>query len=393
MRVAPSKESIIKVKTPTPDPQIGQASLNQIALSKQEYQDQKALLDQYMPLFQQQVASNTAAQQQETQQAADQYANYRKYFQPLEGQYATEAADYATDGRKEQAAQTAEGQVGTAFDTARAQQADQLQAGGVQAGSGKALALNNALNLQEATAKAGAANAARTNVENTGLNLQGSAVNIGRGLPTASLQAAGAAQSSGQAAQGSVSGASGLTAAPLTTSTPAFGAGVNGLIGFNQLQQGAASANQGFFGDLIGAGAMAYGMHGGTATSTKTAKTKISRVDGKAALEGLVAGGAPAAKQTVKAKPSTLRVSGPKALEGLTNGKMPVDGWKYHKGVEDSGDHVGPYAEDVHAAFGDAVAPRGKAIDMGAMSEVNGKAIAQLAKQVAAMKRELAALA
>jgi hypothetical protein len=376
-------------KTPAPDPQIGQASLNQVALSKQEYDDQKKLLDQYTPLFQQEIAANTAAQSQETQQAADQYDQYRKYFAPLEQQYATEAANYATDGRKEQAAQTAEGQVGTAFDTARAQQADQLQAGGVQAGSGKALALNNALNLQEATAKAGAANAARTNVENTGLNLQGSAVNIGRGLPTASLQASGAAQGSGQAAQGGVSGLSGLTAAPLTTSTPAFGAGINGLIGYNQLQQGAASANQGFFGDLIGAGATAYGMY----KSTKTAKTRISRVDGKAALEGLVAGGAPAAKQTVKAKPSTLRVSGPKALEGLTSGKMPVDGWKYHKGVEDSGDHVGPYAEDVHAAFGDAVAPRGKAIDMGAMSEVNGKAIAQLAKQVAAMKRELAALA
>lgn len=378
----------MKTSTPAPDPQIGQASLNQIALSKQEYEDQKALTDQYMPLFQQEVASNTAAQNQETQQAADQYSNYKQYFQPLEGQYATEAGDYNSDARKEQAAQTAEGQVGTAYDTARAQQQDQLQAGGVQAGSGKALALNNALNLQEATAKAGAANTARTNVENTGLSLQGNAVNIGRGLPTASLQASGAAQSSGQAAQGAVSGASGLTAAPLTTSTPAFTTGINGLIGYNQLQQGAASANQGFFGDLIGAGASAYGMY----KSSKALKTTISRVDGKEAVAGLVAGGGSAdPKQTVKSGGSP--VGGKQALDGLCSGKMPVDGWKYHDGVEDSGDHVGPYAEDVHRAFGDKVAPGGKAIDIGAMSHVNGAAIAQLSKQVLAMKRELKALA
>jgi hypothetical protein len=379
-------------KAPAPDPQIGQASLNQIALSKQEYEDQKALTDKYTPLFEQQIAANTAAQQQETQQAADQYDQYRKYFAPLEQQYASEAADYASDGRKEQAAQTAEGQVGTAYDTARAQQQDQLQAGGVQAGSGKALALGNSLNLSEAVAKAGAANTARTNVENTGLNLQGSAVNIGRGLPTASLQASGAAQSSGGAAQGNVAGLSGLTAAPLTTSTPAYSAGVNGLLGYNQAQQNATNSSNGFFGDLLGAGAMAYGMY----KSTKKAKTKISRVDGKEALSGLVAGGGgPADKQSVglRAGAKPLAISGKKALDGLCSGKMPVDGWKYHDGVEDSGDHVGPYAEDVHTAFGDKVAPGGKAIDMGAMSQVNGAALAQLAKKVSALKAELKELA
>jgi hypothetical protein len=379
-------------KAPAPDPQIGQASLNQIHLAQQQYDDQKALTDKYTPLFEQQIAANTAAQQQETQQAADQYDQYRKYFAPLEGQYATEAANYATDGRKEQAALTAEGQVGTAYDTARAQQQDQLQAGGVQAGSGKALALGNSLNLSEAVAKAGAANTARTNVENTGLSLQGNAVNIGRGLPTASLQAAGAAQGSGGAAQGNVAGLSGLTAAPLTTSTPAFGAGVNGLLGYNQAQQNATNSSNGFFGDLIGAGAGAYGMY----KSTKKAKTKISRVDGKAAVDGLVAGGGgPAAKQTVglQAGAKPFAITGKKALDGLTSGKMPVDGWKYHDGVEDSGDHVGPYAEDVQSAFGDKVAPGGKAIDIGAMSKVNGAALAQLAKKVADMKAELKALA
>jgi hypothetical protein len=376
-------------KAPAPDPQIGQASLNQIALSKQEYEDQKALTDKYTPLFEQQIAANTAAQQQETQQAADQYDQYRKYFAPLEQQYATEAADYASDGRKEQAAQTAEGQVGTAYDTARAQQQDQLQAGGVQAGSGKALALGNSLNLSEAVAKAGAANTARTNVENTGLNLQGSAVNIGRGLPTASLQASGAAQSSGGAAQGNVAGLSGLTAAPLTTSTPAYSAGVNGLLGYNQAQQNATNSSNGFFGDLLGAGAMAYGMYKG---SSKGIKTKISRVDGKAAVAGLVAGGGrPAEKQLVGLKPGgkPFAVSGKNALDGLCSGKMPVDGWKYHDGVEDSGDHVGPYAEDVHAAFGDKVAPDGKMIHMGHMAQINGAALAQLAKKVVALKAEL----
>lgn len=377
-------------KAPAPDPQIGAASLNQIALSQQEYNDQKALTDQYAPLYASQIAAATAAQNQETQEAGDTYANYKQYFQPVQDQFATDATSYASDGRKEQAAQTASGQVGTAYDTARAQQADQLQAGGVQAGSGKALALNNALNLQEATAKAGAANTARTNVENTGLNLEQNAASLGAGLPATSLQQASAAQNSGAAAQGSVAGLSGLTAAPLATSTPGTTAGVNGLLGYNMAQQNATNSQNGFFGDLIGAGASAYGMY----KSTKTAKTKISRVDGKAAVDGLVAGGGGAAsKQTVKAGGAPLGISGPKALDGLTNGKMPVDGWKYHAGVEDSGDHVGPYAEDVHAAFGETVAPGGKAIDIGKMSQINGAALAQLAKKVVSMRAELRALA
>lgn len=379
-------------KAPAPDPQIGAASLDQIHLAQQEYNDQKALTDQYAPLFAQEVQAGTTAQQQETSEAGDTYANYKQYFQPVQDQFATDAASYASDGRKEQAAQTASGQVSTAYDAARAQQQDQLQAGGVQAGSGKALALNNALNLSEAVAKAGAANTARTNVENTGLSLEQNASSLGAGLPVTSLQQAGAAQSSGQAAQGSVAGISGLTAAPLTTSTPAFSAGVNGLLGYNQAQQNATNSSNGFFGDLIGAGAGAYGMY----KSTKTAKTKISRVDGKAALDGLVAGGGTAAKtQTVglKSGAKPFAISGKKALDGLCSGKMPVDGWKYHDGVEDSGDHVGPYAEDVHAAFGDKVAPGGKAIDMGAMGHVNGAALGQLAKRVVAMQRELKALA
>lgn len=390
----------MKTSTPAPDPQIGAASKEQVDLATKEYNDQKALTDQYSPLFASEIQKSVAAQDQQTQQSADTYANYKQYFQPVMDQYATQAADYATDGRKEQAAQTASGQVATAYDAARAQQADQLTSGGVQAGSGKALALNNALNLQEATAKAGAANTARTNVENTGLSLEANAANIGNGLPTTSLQQGAAAQSSGSAAQGSVGGLSGLTAAPLTTSSATMTAGINGLLGYAGAQQNAATSNQGFFGDLIGAGLKGYGMY----SSSKGLKSKISRVDGKAAVRGLVAANddgpagrglmAGATRETVKSKPggSPLQVDGPRALKGLTDGKMPVDGWKYHDGVEDSGDHVGPYAEDVHAAFGDAVAPGGRAVDIGAMSHVNGAAIAELSKKVLALSRELKSL-
>lgn len=380
-------------KAPAPDPQIGQASLNQIALSKQEYDDQKALTDKYAPLYASEISASTAAQQQETQESADTYANYKQYFQPVQDQFATDAASYSTEGRKQQAAQTAAGQVGTAYDAARAQQQDQLQAGGVQAGSGKALALNNSLNISEAVAKAGASNTARTNVENTGLSLEQNASSLGAGLPVTSLQQAGAAQNSGAAAQGSVAGLSGLTAAPLTTSTAGTTAGINGLLGYNQAQQNATNSANGFFSDIIGAGAGAYGMYKG---SSKGIKTKISRVDGKAAVAGLVAGGGgPAEKQTVglKADAKPLAINGKKALDGLCSGDMPVDGWKYHDGVEDSGDHVGPYAEDVQAAFGDKVAPGGKMIHMGHMAQINGAALAQLAKKVVALKAELKALA
>ncbi|MCX7168734.1 MAG: hypothetical protein NTY41_00185, partial [Proteobacteria bacterium] len=43
----------------------------------------------------------------------------------------------------------------------------------------------------------------------------------------------------------------------------------------------------------------------------------------------------------------------------------------YNNGVEDSGSHVGPYAEDVQKNFGNKAAPGGKKIDLVSMNGIS----------------------
>lgn len=371
---------------PPPDPAIGQASLQQIDLANREFDEQQKLVDQYSPLFAAQMQQ--ALQQQTTAQGRSDslWDQYQQHFQPLETQLADTATSYNSAGRREQAAQEASAGVGAQFDNAKQAQQESLQAAGVQPGSGKALALTNDLNIREARAKAGAADAARTNVENTGLSLLGNAVNVGRGLPATQLAEAGFGAQQGGAAQGSVSGLSGLTAAPLSTSSAARVSGINGLIGLGNLNNQAASSNQGFFGDLIGAGASAYGMY----QSSKGLKNKIAPADpdnDAGAEPDADADDAPPprARKGLKAKGGTLAK--------LTDKKaMPVDAWKYKPGAGDGGTHIGPYAEDVHKAFGDKVAPKGKAIDMHAMEAKNAEAIAQMTTTLKGLKTQLAKL-
>lgn len=78
-----------------------------------------------------------------------------------------------------------------------------------------------------------------------------------------------------------------------------------------------------------------------------------------------------------------------KALEGLT--KVPVESWKYKDGVEDGGRHVGPYAEDMQAQFGDSVAPGGIGLDMVSVTGQHHAAIRALAKKVDRLERRRAA--
>lgn len=340
------------VKAPAPDPAIGQASQDAIDLAKQQYSDQKALLDEYNPLFKQQVEFNLAQQQKYADQGDQAYEDYNTYFRPLEQKYAQTAADYNTAGRRDQAANEAQAGVAQQFGTARDSLNEDLASQNV--GGAAAASLRGSLGVREAMARASAGDAARRSVENTGLSLMSSATNLGRGFPSQGLQAGQAAQASGQGAQGSVAGLSGLTSAGYGQALQGYGVGINGLLGQYQAQAQQAGTNRGIWGDLLGAGLTAYGMY----SSTKTAKTPGEPVKGEVALRGLES--------------------------------LPVESWRYKPGMGDGGEHVGPYAEDVQKRFGDTVAPGGKAIDMVAMGKINAEAIAELARHVATMRKKVA---
>ena len=72
---------------------------------------------------------------------------------------------------------------------------------------------------------------------------------------------------------------------------------------------------------------------------------------------------------------------------------LPVESWKYKDGVADEGEHVGPYAEDVQAKFGDKAAPGGKAIDIISMNGITLSAVKGLSKQVDKLEKKVANIA
>lgn len=355
-RVRPSEEKIIDIDAPDIDPAAGEASLESIALAREQYADQKALRDEFAPLYRQNIELALAQQAKNNARSDVQWDTYNQYALPNEKKFFETAANYDTQGRRDQAATEAQSGVASSFDTARQGLTESLQAQGA-AGSGRGLAMGNVLAIEEAKAKAGAGNAARRDVERTGLNLVGSAANFGRNLPNTGLSAGTAGMQSGQAAMGGVSGLSGLTGAGYSQALQGYGVGINGLTGVYQAQNQATGQQNGIFGDMLGAGA---GIAGMIFNSSKDKKLQGSPVSGK------------------------------KALRGLSD--LAVEDWTYKPGEGDGGSHIGPYAEDVQKRFGDRVAPGGQGINMVEMSNVNAKAIAELARELKALNAEIKAL-
>jgi hypothetical protein len=343
------------VKQPSPDPQIGEASKEAIQLGRDEFDAQQALVGEFSPLYKQQIEFQLGQQQKYAERSDQSYDDYNQYFRPLEHQLADTATNYNTADRRNQAANEAQAGVSSQFANARQSLTEDLSAQSAS-GSGRGLALRNAMAIEEAKARAGAGDTARRSVENTGLALLGNATNLGRGFPTQSMQLGQAATGAGGSAQGSVAGLSGLTGAGYAQQLQGYGVGINGLLGQYQAQQQSTNASNGMFGDLLGAGLTAYGMY----------------------------------QSSKKVKDTGAAVSGKKALAGLRD--LKVDNWTYKKGQGDEGSHVGPYAEDVQARFGDTVAPGGKAIDMVAMGKINADAIRELASQMDAMEKHVSEL-
>ena len=325
-----------------------------MALGRDQFDAQQALLAKFTPLYEDQIRLSQEAQAKNTARSDAQWQQYTDTFKPLEEKMAATVAGYDTQERRDKAAADAMAGVTGTFDQARQGLTESLNQQGIGSSSGKGLALRNAMGIEEAKAKAGAGSSAIRNVESTGLSLLGSATNFGRGLTNTGLQTGQAAQSNGNNATGQVSGLSGMTGAGFGAAMQGYGTGINGLVSNYQAQADASRSQNGIFGDMMGAG---MGIAGMFMKSSKGSKDSGAKVDGKKALKGLAA--------------------------------LDVDEWTYKPGQGDGGDHVGPYAEDVNREFGDGAAPGGKMINMVEMSETNAKALRELSTQVAWLKKEL----
>lgn len=234
--------------------------------------------------------------------ASEDRARYTDVYRPIEDSFIEDSVNYDTAARRETEINTAQAGVRTQAGLARKQQSRRDAAMGLKPGSGRSKASSQRTSMDEGLAVAGAGNIARQKVEETGHARRAGIVNMGRGM------AVNPAQSMGLSNNAANAGASAAMQGYNTQGNLLNQDYQNRMQSWQANQSGLAGM-MGGIGSIIGALPMA---------SSKELKEN-KRPEGK-------------------------------ALESLM--KMPVERWKYKKGVSDEGEHVGPYAEDFKAATG-----------------------------------------
>jgi hypothetical protein len=165
---------------------------------KQQYEEFRPVL--------QQVLNTELDIMGENRQRASEYSAYEKStFRPVEQALVDQAKKYNTEAKREELASAATSDVAQAFDVARDQQNRQLAAAGIRPNSGRFAALNQTMLTQEALARAGAQNTARSMATDKGTALMYDAAGLGRNLATNASTAYGVAMNAGQGARQSAS--------------------------------------------------------------------------------------------------------------------------------------------------------------------------------------------
>lgn len=265
-----------------------------------------------------------------SQRGKDLWADYTNIWKPAQQKFADTAMNYDTAGRREQAAQQASGLVAAEYDQKRSAATRDMQMAGVDPST--ISALGAASQAWEAKDRAGAQNAARDNVEKTGLKLLDSVVGQGN-----TVQQQATRQS--QVATGTTQAAS-------------------GILNSQASQQNTNTANRNaIIGDLFKAVGTGYGMY----TSSKKTKHVGGKVDGLAAA---------------------------RAVE-----RSPARKWAYKKGQGDGNtrQRMGPMAEDLKRE-----APQvsnGKQVDGIAQLGLHHAAIGGLSKRMERIEKKLGGLA
>lgn len=362
---------------PAPDPAIGAAAQQNaevareaLTFNKQVYADNQPRQAASDALATRVVEDQLAISQQNQTQAADQWDRFQTIFAPVENQMVADATNIDSAGELARASGEAATGVQTQFDNAAGQRRRSQAAMGINPNSGRAMAMDSEAQLGLAASKAGASNNARLVARDRGIALRAGAANFGRNMPNTAANAYTTAVNSGNSAMSNQNSTMGTANANAGQMNQGFNTSINGtnsamqglnaqygnqLNAWNTQQQADAASSAGI-GNMVGTiGAAALMM---SSKKIKEHKKPVNDAD-------------------------TL-----KKVKGL-----PVESWKYKKGVADEGEHVGPYAEDVNAAFGDKAAPGGKAIDIISMNGITLSAVKGLSKQVGKLEKKVAHIA
>jgi len=233
---------------------------------KQQYTEMKPVLTEIMQGEMDMQKANKAR--------ADEYAAYEKNtYRPLEQELVKKAREFNTEAKREELAGAAAGDVSQAFGVARGQMQRQQAAGGIAPNSGRFAALNQQMLTQEALARAGAMNNARTQATDRGTALMYDAAGLGRNLATNASTAYGVSQGAaagakntaqvgsnmmGQGFQGAIN-ANNAAAGAYGTAGNIYGQEFSGRMQGYQAQQQASGALWSGIGGAIGTAAGIYG--------------------------------------------------------------------------------------------------------------------------------------
>lgn len=301
--------------SPRPDPRVGEAALKSAEIG-----------EDYLRFMREQAAISN-------RWADEDRSRYRTVFEPLQDDYIREAMAGPDYSEVDAAVTRAGADVSRQFSLAQGQEERRLAASGVDPASGRSREAARRSELTEALGTAGARNTTRLSerarAEDKADAETANAINMGSGLavnPATSLGMSNNANSSGF--QGAMSGY-GQQGQMLNNDYR------NRLAAW-QADQAQSSSLWGGVGNLAGLG--------------------ISMMSSKDYKEN---------KRPARGVLDAVK-------------EMPVEEWTYKKGIADEGRHIGPYAEDFHAATGKG---DGKSIPiqdaigltMGAVQELSDK--------------------
>ena len=262
--------------------------------------------------------------------AATDRARYENTFVPLQDQIINDAKNYDTPEAQAAAAAAAGADTQSAIAGQRAATERQQASMGVNPNSGRFQGTQRASDLNSALAVAGAKNDARETTRNTGQALRMNAAQLGANLPQQSLASTQVGLGAGSAATGALTQAN----QQFLTSTAIPMQGYSG-----QMQGYAGQAAT--LGNLYNAQLSAYNAQN-SANAANTA--------GLYSALGTGLGAAASFFSSEEVKTDKEEIPEGAALAAVDS--LPVERWRYMPGIEDGGEHVGPYAEDMQRVTG-----------------------------------------
>jgi hypothetical protein len=268
---------------PAPDPAVGQAALEEMQLgrdwlgfAREQFAQGNVRQEQLDDLTAAVQRQQMAAQDENMANARQDRARYQTVFQPMQDEFIQTAKNYDSPERQAQVAAEAQADVQRAAATQRGTTGRQMAAMGLNPTSGRYAGVTAAQDTATALASAGAANNARQQVRDRGLQLRADAINMGSGLPSSTASSYGIGLNAGNSATGNAMQANSNWRSNVGIMGQGFSGAMQGLQGGagvlnNQYstqgsiwsaQQQAAAANSGGMmsgiGAIAGAGIMAF---------------------------------------------------------------------------------------------------------------------------------------